>query len=419
MIGHALLLALALGTGDSTALVVDSIALSPDTVAVDWGDVPVLRATCFNVHPGNVVACKGGVRWSVGDTAVAGPILTTDTLAYPIPKAMGTTWIYVRTLTGAAVDSTKYVVVTGPPAPEPPLPPISPESVFVAASLDTLEIDSAASGTVIGRTYRNSALTETTIGRALTVSTTNAAVASFTPTAGVSPLSVAVTGTVSGTAKLIFTSPIPGKPDTTVVIVHPVSGPPDTTSTPPPTIPCPGGSIAVLAGQDWQVAVNMASSSAVLCAKAGVHRGVTVSPKTGQTIRAETGAIFSGAKVLTGWTASGGRWYVDGQTQQNTAHDNNNCAPAYPRCAYPEQLWVDGELLRHVASQAAVASATWYFDYDANRIWIGVNPSGKVVETSVTPQAVTGSGTNVKLAQLTIEKYATGSGRGTIDAKAG
>ncbi len=170
-------------------------------------------------------------------------------------------------------------------------------------------------------------------------------------------------------------------------------------------------------GQSIQSKVNSYPGGTSFRLTAGVHRLQGVTPKSGNSFIGEAGAVLSGAKVLTGWKASGSRWYVGGQTQQNADYVKRTCRPEYPGCYLPEQLWIDGVLQKRQTSQSAVGAGSWYFDYTGDRIYIGTNPSGRTVETSVIPQAFKGSATGVTLRNLTIEKYATGSGKGTIDAK--
>lgn len=49
----------------------------------------------------------------------------------------------------------------------------------------------------------------------------------------------------------------------------------------------------------------------------------------------------------------------------------------------------------------------WFFDYGSDRIYLAENPSGKTIELSVTPYAFQGTGVNVTIANLIVEKYAT------------
>ena len=127
------------------------------------------------------------------------------------------------------------------------------------------------------------------------------------------------------------------------------------------------------------------------------------------------------ARVLSGWTASGGTWYVEGQTQGGTPASGSPtqiCTAAHQRCLYAEDLFVDGAVLRQVTSVVAVDPSSWYFDYAADRIYVGTNPSGHTIETSVTSRAFSGDAPDVVIKRLTIEKYASPYNTGAITANA-
>jgi hypothetical protein len=139
-----------------------------------------------------------------------------------------------------------------------------------------------------------------------------------------------------------------------------------------------------------------------------------VIPKTGNTFIGEAGAILNGSMILTGWTVSGATWWVGGQTQAGKwagwplPPNPDVCAGGNPRCDNPEDLWIDNVLKTHVASLGAVGAGKWFFDYAADRIYVGDNPTAKTVETSVTPYAFSSSSaTNVTIQGLIVEKYAS------------
>jgi parallel beta-helix repeat protein len=170
-----------------------------------------------------------------------------------------------------------------------------------------------------------------------------------------------------------------------------------------------GASIAVSPGQSIQTAINAAPTGAVILLKAGVHRMQSLVPKSNQTFVGEPGAILSGARVLTSFSRSGAAWFASGQTQQGRVYSDPNwkvCRTGYPRCGYAEDLFINDVPLKHVDSLAAGGPGKWYFDYGADRIYFWDDPTGKKVETSVTPQAFGGSATAVTIRNLIIEKYA-------------
>jgi parallel beta-helix repeat protein len=216
-----------------------------------------------------------------------------------------------------------------------------------------------------------------------------------------------VTGVALGTAYIVGEKS-PGGADSMLVTV---------------TGPCTPGALTFTPGENYQTKVTAAASGASFTFCNATYPFFTVVPKSGQTFRGDPSTpgnvILSGGRQLTAWTASGSTWYAAGQTQQNTDKDTRTCQSDHPGCNLPEQLWVDGTLYERMTSLAAVGAGKWYFDYAADRIYVSVNPSGKTIITSVTPQAFSGSATGVTVKGVTVQHYATGSGRGTIDAKAG
>ena len=175
------------------------------------------------------------------------------------------------------------------------------------------------------------------------------------------------------------------------------------------SVPPDESSITILPGQNIQAFVNLAPEGAVFLLGAGVHRLQTVSPKNNQVFIGETGAIFSGARLLTP-SPSLGAWVASGQTQEGAPRGtvaDGTCRASQPRCGYPEDLFVDGARLLHVDSLAAGGPGKWYFDYAGDRVYMWDDPTGKLVETSVTAAAFTNSGTGVTIRNLIVEKYAT------------
>jgi parallel beta-helix repeat protein len=173
-------------------------------------------------------------------------------------------------------------------------------------------------------------------------------------------------------------------------------------------------------GESIQSKVNSYPGGTSFRLMAGVHRLQSVAPKDGDSFIGEAGAVMSGARQLTTFTRSGGFWVAAGQTQQGerteASRENGvtTCMPEYPRCYFPEQLFIDGKQLRHVAGLGQVGPGRWYFDYAADKIYFADDPSGRKVETSVTPYAFKSEASNVTISGLIIERYASPSGDGAI-----
>lgn len=86
--------------------------------------------------------------------------------------------------------------------------------------------------------------------------------------------------------------------------------------------------------------------------------------------------------MLDGFAPDGARWRKRGMTQGGQVH--GDCEDGWERCSYPEDLYVDDVLVHHVGSVDDVAAGTWFFDYDADTIWLGDGPAGHVVELTDT-----------------------------------
>ncbi|HEY6530855.1 MAG TPA: hypothetical protein VIY72_01030, partial [Acidimicrobiales bacterium] len=183
----------------------------------------------------------------------------------------------------------------------------------------------------------------------------------------------------------------------------------------PPGVPSVDVTVTIPAGGSIQAAVDAAEPGTTFKLAAGLHREQQVTPRPGDVFEGvgdET--VLSGARVLEGWESGPTGWSVGGQTQEGVQH--GQCRPESPRCDRPEELFIDGQRLRHVASLADVAPDTWSFDYAADRIHIGVDPAGRLVETSVTPFAFRSDAAGVVIRDLVVTHYATQTQYGTIHA---
>ena len=158
-------------------------------------------------------------------------------------------------------------------------------------------------------------------------------------------------------------------------------------------------------GVDPRVVVGAYPAGTVFVFAAGVHRLVgPIVPRVGDVFVGEPGAVLSGARLLSSFEREGGLWVVAGQTQQGRRI--GECEPDSPRCAFPEDLFIDDVPLRHVASLADVVPGAWFFDYENDRIVFADDPSGRRVETSVARAAFASAADAVTIRDLVIEKFA-------------
>jgi hypothetical protein len=196
--------------------------------------------------------------------------------------------------------------------------------------------------------------------------------------------------------------------------------------TPPPPPPAPGptyGSAppggtayAVPSGARWVAPTGAnsgpgTSSSApwrtLAYAIAGAPNGATIVLRAGTypegnlevpstkrlTIQSAAGEVvwLSGSDVMSGWTASSGDWFHDGFTTSFTAGslDPALVQPEFPQAGDPDMVFLADRQLTQVGTRAAVVPGTFFVDDPNNRIWIGDNPSGKVVEAATRDEALT------------------------------
>ncbi|NNC92094.1 MAG: DUF5011 domain-containing protein [Acidimicrobiia bacterium] len=183
-----------------------------------------------------------------------------------------------------------------------------------------------------------------------------------------------------------------------------------------PTTPARADVVLLSPGANIQEAVEANAVGTIFNLAAGMYPNQQVTPKDGQQfIGSGADTILSGAVTLTGWKQRRNTWYVTGQIQQGQVH--GQCEGGWSRCNRPEDLFVDGETYRHVSSRGQLGPGRWYFDYKADRIYLGEDPTGKLVETSVTRHAFLGDADGVVIKDMVIEKYAVPAQHGAIDSR--
>jgi hypothetical protein len=176
--------------------------------------------------------------------------------------------------------------------------------------------------------------------------------------------------------------------------------------------------VTISPGTDIQQVVDQHPAGASYLLKAGIHRMQSIKPKKGDAFYGELGpncerlAVLNGSRLLTSFKRSGNTWSVSGQTQQGQVH--GHCQDGWPRCRYPEDLYFDNKPLKHVDSLNNVGPGRWYFDYDADTIYLGDDPVGHTVEIGVTRNAFSPSATHVKIVGLVVEKFAIPPQMGAI-----
>ncbi|CAO3455829.1 hypothetical protein [Azospirillum argentinense] len=188
----------------------------------------------------------------------------------------------------------------------------------------------------------------------------------------------------------------------------------------PQTLTAPAGAIVIAPGANIQSIVNGAPAGATFWLQPGEYRLQSITPKDNQTFIGAEGAVLNGSKLLTGFTQeSAGRWVIGGQTQQGERRETDKASPDAMRGGYPDTVYVDDKPLTPVDALSKLKPGTFYFDYNADKIYIGDNPAGHKVEAGVTAHAFSGTADNVTIKNLVIEKYAPPVQHGAIQGDVG
>jgi parallel beta-helix repeat protein len=177
--------------------------------------------------------------------------------------------------------------------------------------------------------------------------------------------------------------------------------------------------VAVYPGTDSLLnAVAASPAGTTFCLKAGVHRVTSrVMARTNDKYIGEPGAILSGAKVVSSFVQSGSYWVAGGQSQQETPFPATaggwpECVPTAPACIYPEMVFFDSRDLWQVATLAEVGPGKFYFDYANDRIYLGDNPTGHLVEATTGSGGLVGysggASDSVTVKNLVFEKFGGG-----------
>lgn len=177
--------------------------------------------------------------------------------------------------------------------------------------------------------------------------------------------------------------------------------------------------VAVRVGDDLQALIDENPPGTTYRLLPGTHRLQSAVPHDGDRFIGEQGAVLSGAAILepSGFVAEDGKYVIGGQVQQLDPR-NPVMIEGRSREARPEELFVAGRRFRHVQRLEDVnRSGTWWFDYDADQIWVYDDPATMgVIETSISSFAFGGSRVqDVVIQDLEVRNYASPAQGGAID----
>lgn len=171
-------------------------------------------------------------------------------------------------------------------------------------------------------------------------------------------------------------------------------------------------------GDDLRTIVADAPEGTRFVLTKGVYRQQRFAPKDRQEFVGMPGAVLNGAMVLVGWQQKGGHWVKEGLPAplQRTGMCGKEDDPVDTDiCTYREDLFLDGRVYQRVGELKDLGPGKWF--YRDGTAFVSDDPSGRVAELSVTPNAITSTANNVVLRNLNIEKYATAAQAGAIDAR--
>jgi len=181
---------------------------------------------------------------------------------------------------------------------------------------------------------------------------------------------------------------------------------------------CLAATVNVSTTENLQSLVNSNPPNTVFSLAPGIHRLQTVTPQSGDQFIGQTGAILSGAALLTSFTQSGSYWTAQASVTEQSSYPGQ-CNASSPACIYPEDLFFDSVPKTRVTSLSSVGPGTWYLNYSIGTVYMGDDPSGYTVELSELPYAFTGGATSVYISNLIVEKYAALGATGAINGAAG
>jgi hypothetical protein len=167
---------------------------------------------------------------------------------------------------------------------------------------------------------------------------------------------------------------------------------------------------ALKPGQDLQSIVASAPEGARFVFEPGVYRQQTIYPKDRQQFAGQDGVVLNGAMELTAWTQVSGLGQTDGLPEPLDFH--GDCEDDRELCNRREDLFVNGRLYERRPSLQGLGPAQWY--YENGRAYLADDPTGELVELSVTPVAFGGGAKDVVLEDLVVEKYASDAQFGAI-----
>ncbi|PPS44235.1 right-handed parallel beta-helix repeat-containing protein [Chroococcidiopsis sp. TS-821] len=163
----------------------------------------------------------------------------------------------------------------------------------------------------------------------------------------------------------------------------------------------------------WSVdkAIASAPSGATIVFRGGVYRDVQANINKQLTLQAYPNEKpwIKGSVIISDWIKEGNIWRKDGWNFSfPTKVTRSAIDPKHPLAGERDMVFINNIGLKQVASKSQVVPGTFYVDSTNNRLYIGNNPAGKIVESTAREFAfmILNNGAGTVIRGLGITHYA-------------
>jgi parallel beta-helix repeat protein len=222
-----------------------------------------------------------------------------------------------------------------------------------------------------------------------------------------------VAALVGGTAAIIAQEPTPREAtDATHTAERAASDAEAAAQLSPSPTPstCPGTQLTPqMSEAQVEAALDAGAPTDTFCLAAGTYR-MSLTPKAGQTLLGEPGAVLKGTRVATGWTQQGEVWTLDGATFNPVVESppfgdsERSCEAIPPNCHYAD-LFKDGTRLTRVLADVTPPPESWHWDYAADRVYVNTSdPNAAFMELTDADTGIDTAGNNT-IEGLSVQHY--------------
>jgi hypothetical protein len=181
---------------------------------------------------------------------------------------------------------------------------------------------------------------------------------------------------------------------------------------------CTGTAIRPSDDRAVQRVLDARPPGTTFCFAPGTYRFTRpVNPKAGQRLVSTVrhGAVLNGAAIVGPFSRSGNAFVARAFLKQSP-ESSLNCAVPKSLCDTRQDVFFDGKPLTRVTSRGLVGKTTFYEDFSTGRLWLGVNPSGHVVEQALASALVWSSNGGIVVDAFVVEFAANRAQSGAIQS---